>query len=601
MDERANILDLSDEKKSIIDSLLKKGIITRELLVHAREVMKSEKDGISRSLTEVLVEDCGVDRETIYREIAKHYAFRIIDLSQETFDLERLAFVRKTFDALPEALQELAIKLRVLPYKLDGEQNKKLLVVTTDPTKREVNFIARCFPYPKFEICYTSLTDWGTLWQELRKGQKDYSRSDTARSQMSALVEEEEGGIDEAALEEEINRSRLVNLIENVLTDAARVGASDVHIIPRGSRRTEFHFRIDGKLSLWHSQEDVRAEAVAAVVKDRAKNLDRFERNRAQDGFAQMIVDGKTIRYRFSVIPIIGMELKNKLESIVIRVLQEPRISTNLEDLGFDPHSFDVFQKAISKPYGMIIVTGPTGSGKSTTLVGALRTVMSPQLNIITVEDPVEYSIEGARQVKLNPKLDFDGALRAILRHDPDIVMVGEIRDRITAEIAIKLSNTGHLTFSTLHTNDAPSAVARLYKMGIEPFLIAYAINIVLSQRLLRLLCNHCKSPITEVDLTALRRIGFPENEAKKTTFYRPIGCGRCLGGFRGRIAVHEALYFSKDIRHLILEAGDTIDEEVLRKQGLKEGMQTLRMNALRLLQQGATTIEEVASTTMED
>ncbi|MDD8019526.1 MAG: GspE/PulE family protein, partial [Bacteroidota bacterium] len=380
-----------------------------------------------------------------------------------------------------------------------------------------------------------------------------------------------------------------------------RVGASDIHVIPRGDKITEFYFRVDGRLSRWYTHTETRAEAVAAVVKDRAKNLDRFERNSAQDGFAQLMIDKKTIRFRVSVIPLVGHELKNKFESIVIRILKESTIGKGIEELGFDPYSEDALRRAITKPYGIVIITGPTGSGKSTTLVAALRTIMDPSLNIITVEDPVEYFIDGARQVKLNPKLDFEGALRAILRHDPDIVMVGEMRDKITAEMAIKLANTGHLTLSTLHTNDAPSAVSRLFKMGVEPFLIAYSINIVVAQRLLRKLCPRCKAKIRDKEIPLLKKIGLTDEEINATTFYRPIGCIDCLKGYKGRMAIHEALYFSKDIRQLILEAGDSVNEEAVRMAGLKNGMITLRQRALELLMEGITSIDEVATVTSED
>lgn len=586
-------------RKGIVDALLEKGIITNEILQRALDIQNNGDGGIRRSLPEILTEECGVDRDSIYREIARYYAFPIVDLTHETIDPARISFIRKTLDALPSAVQDLAMKYKVLPFKPLDDDGEKLLVLTADPTQREIYLIGRFFPYRKIQVSYISLTQWEELWGEIRGGLKEYA-AEAAKGQF-ALSQEDDELIDEEQLEEEISRSKLVDLVEKVLADAARVGASDIHILPRGPRTTEFRFRIDGKLTSWHTLEDVRAEAVAAVVKDRGKNLDRFERNAAQDGFSQMIVDGDVIRYRFSVLPLVGREIKNKYESVVIRVLQDPRISTNLQDLGFDPYSASVFRKAITKPYGLIIVTGPTGSGKSTTLVSALRVVMSPELNVITVEDPVEYLIEGARQVKLNSKLDFDDALRAILRHDPDIVMVGEIRDRTTADIAIKLANTGHLTFSTLHTNDAPSAIARLYKMGIEPFLLAYSINIILAQRLLRRLCTRCKAPVAEVDRDGLQKIGFPPEEVEKTTFYRAVGCKRCIRGYKGRTAVYEALYFSKEIRRLILQASTTIDEEIIRQQALKEGMQNLRAGAIQLLKAGETTLEEVIGTTTED
>jgi type IV pilus assembly protein PilB len=226
---------------------------------------------------------------------------------------------------------------------------------------------------------------------------------------------------------------------------------------------------------------------------------------------------------------------------------------------------------------------------------------MDPSLNVITVEDPVEYFIEGARQVKLNPKLDFEGALRAILRHDPDIVMVGEIRDKQTAELAIKLANTGHLTLSTLHTNDAVSAVSRLYKMGIEPFLIAYSINVVLAQRLVRKLCVRCKGVDPDPDRETLAKLGMSKEEIATVEYYQPVGCGHCIKGYKGRIAIYEALYFTKEIRQQILRSGEMIDEESIRQSALKHGMHTLRMAGVDLIRNGITTLEEIAAVTIDD
>jgi type IV pilus assembly protein PilB len=222
-----------------------------------------------------------------------------------------------------------------------------------------------------------------------------------------------------------------------------------------------------------------------------------------------------------SIIPIVGRELKMKLESIVIRVLRDPEGSITVGNIGFDPESLKRFKAAITKPHGIVVITGPTGSGKSTTLLAAIRAVLDPSLNIITVEDPVEYFIDGTRQVKLNPKLEFEGALRAILRHDPDIVMVGEIRDKLTADLAVKLANTGHLTFSTLHTNDAPGAIARLYKMGIEPFLLAYAMNIIVAQRLMRRLCERCKTLDETVPPSLLQALGMSAGTREEPRFTR--------------------------------------------------------------------------------
>lgn len=599
MSEIANIRGI---KKDLGDLLVEKEIISAEQLLVALDKLSQDSHDKRRRLPQILVEDLHVDHDKVYGEIANYYAFRKLEISQDAIDDEGLAFIRREMNNLPVHVKTLAIDNRVLPFAEDPERPGRLLVITPDPTKREVYTIGRSFSFQKFEICYVRLGQWQELWQRVNISRSGYASLESeVREGMAEEVAEEDADIYEQALEEEISRSGLVNLVESIFIDAVRMGASDIHVVPRGEKKTEFHFRIDGKLTLWYTNMETRAEAVAAVVKDRAMNLDRFERNMAQDGFAQFNIDKKTVRFRVSVIPTIGKELKSKYESIVIRVLQEPQFSTRLEDMGFDPFSENAFRKAITKPYGMVIVTGPTGSGKSTTLFSALRTVMDPSLNVITVEDPVEYFIDGARQVKLNPKLDFEGALRAILRHDPDIVMVGEIRDRQTAEIAIKLANTGHLTLATLHTNDAVSAIARLFKMGVEPFLLAYSINIVLSQRLIRKLCDRCKTVIEDPDREALLKLGMKEEEIVKAKMYRPVGCSNCLKGYKGRMAIHEALYFTKAIRQLVLRAGDLIDEEGLREQAFKEGMHTLRMSALDLLKKGITTLEEVASVTIED
>jgi len=249
-------------------------------------------------------------------------------------------------------------------------------------------------------------------------------------------------------------------------------------------------------------------------------------------------------------------------------------------------------------------LTGPTGSGKTTTLYAALHEVISPEVNILTVEDPVEYIIGGVRQIKLNNKLELEGALRSILRHDPDVVMVGEMRDRPTAELAIKLANTGHLTFSTLHTNDAASAISRLYKMGIEPFLIAYAINLVVAQRLIRKLCEQCKRPVEDPDLVLLKNLGFSEEERGQVMSGELVlfeegadeECSRCRGlGYKGRRAVAEALYFSRQIRHMVADAAEEkLDEMAVKEAAIGEGMLTLQDSARAVVKAGESSVREM-------
>jgi type IV pilus assembly protein PilB len=378
-----------------------------------------------------------------------------------------------------------------------------------------------------------------------------------------------------------------------------REGASDIHIFPNPKEEIEIHFRIDGRLEHWHTEHRVHPEALLSVIKDNSMNVDRFERESAQDGFIQRWVDDTRIRYRVSIMPVASAGQEIDAESIVIRVLDDRKVITNLDKLGLGQVALDRFEHAINQPHGMVILTGPTGSGKSTTLVAALHRVIGPEENVLTIEDPVEYIIEGARQIKLSHKLHLEDALRSVLRHDPDTVMVGEMRDRETAELAIKLANTGHLTFSTLHTNDAPSAISRLYKMGIEPFLIAYAINLVVAQRLIRNLCPQCKEVDPNPDTVLLEQLGFTSDEIETIDVYtegHDRSCSRCSGtGYKGRQAIAEALYFSRPIRHMIVEADDMVDEGAIRDHAEQEdGMLSLQASAREVVRRGETSIREM-------
>lgn len=585
----------ADGVSGFVESLIRKEIVPRASANEAVAWKKRQGESEKRHLFQILIDVFGIAREEVYSEFVRYYSFKSIDLSATEMTSERLSFINKTMETLPAIIREIAASNKILAYQLAENDPTKLLVITPDPTNTEISNVARSFPYAKYEITYVALAAFEELNRELLVD----NQSRPSTKSVDFIDDDQSDIIDE--LDEEIRRGHLAELVDSLFSDAVRLNASDIHIIPKTARRTEVHFRVDGHLSIWQTIDDLRADAVAAVIKDVAKGTDRFERNMAQDGFIQQTIDGKIVRFRVSIIPIIGKELKVKLESIVIRVLRDPEASITIDNIGFQPYAIDRFKRAIEKPFGIVILTGPTGSGKSTTLLAALRAVMDPALNIITVEDPVEYFIEGARQVKLNPKLDFEGALRAILRHDPDIVMVGEIRDKTTADMAIKLANTGHLTFSTLHTNDAPSVIARLYKMGIEPFLLAYSINIIVAQRLVRKLCERCKVEDTAIIPITLERLGFPQEEIASTRFFRSVGCIHCLNGYKGRTAIHEVLYFTTEIRQLIMEAGSAIDEEGLRSVAVKQGMKTLREAGFELLKKGVTTIEEVASTTVED
>ncbi|MBM2839966.1 MAG: pilB [Bacteroidetes bacterium] len=582
---------------SFIEHLLNTKLITEEIAAQVSSNRNIGSGKGKKSLVEVLSEEFGIPREALYNEVARFYAFRVIDLHDRNARRLPPSTVNKLMAGLPESISQLAVKFKVLPYDVAEKQQDKLLVVTPYPSEREIHDVARSFPYKRFEICYMKETDWAEYWRLIML---DKQQVYTELSTPDAVIEEDESELD-SVLEKEINRGQLVSLVGNIFTDAVRVGASDIHFVPRGVRKTVVSFRIDGDLTEWYTIEDARAEAITAVVKGRGLNLDRFERMAAQDGSAQKVVDNQTIRFRISVLPIISKELHGKFESVVIRILRDADASVSLETIGFDPYSLNMFREAISQPHGMIILTGPTGSGKSTTLVAALRAVMTPALNTMSVEDPVEYLVEGARQIKLNHKLSFDDAMRAILRHDPDIAMVGEIRDRVTADIAIKLANTGHLTLSTLHTNDAPGAVSRLFKIGVEPFLIAQAMNIIVAQRLVRKLCDRCKNPDERPSDELLAREGFSQEEAEGIVVYKPVGCISCIGGYKGRTAIHESLFFTKEIRDIIFNSGETIDLAAIRDSAVRHGMQSLRRSGIELVKRGVTTLQEVITNTAKD
>jgi type IV pilus assembly protein PilB len=583
--------------------LLSEGVIDDEIEQRTAEI---QAQNTGRKFGEILVQDLGVDHHAVFSRVARVYAFKEFDFDDNTIDEADIEFIKGTLENLPEELRTEALERQILPLKLLDKRQEMLLVVTPDPTDREVSHIATRFGYRRPEIYYGRRDVIEALIQQIAPPKNEFLDILKGVSAPVDVEEEaEEDGLDEADLDAEINQSMLTNLVEGCLVEAVRQGVSDIHVIPAEGNRTEFHFRLDGKLRLWYCQEATKPEAVIAVVKDRSRGVDRFERDIAQDGFIQRNVDGHLIRYRVSILPVAGSEPERKFESIVIRIIDDRNVITDLAELGLQPGPLKAFEDAISKPQGMVILTGPTGSGKSTTLIAALYSVIDPSVCVLTVEDPVEFMIRGARQIKIGPTLRFDDAVRAILRHDPDIVMVGEMRDLETAETAIKLANTGHLTFSTLHTNDAPSAVSRLYKMGVEPFLISNAINIILAQRLLRTLCKECKAPLLleEAERDVYLKAGMGEEQLEAATLYKPVGCPECEdSGYKGRAGVHEALAFTPEIRKLIIAAGESVDEEAIRVEARAQGMMTLRQSGLVRAAAGETTLEAVlAATTMDE
>ena len=593
----------------VVTALLRAEAVAPQQVQEA--VAEWARQGETDTLWRMLARHPKVNRDRVFAEAARIYAFREEAVDPDALDAD---FVRRVIEQFDRPDQDKLLGLRLLPLREELDPNrglKKLIFATYDPTRPEVYQVAHDLGLTHFELRYAPESIIAPLLDELYPRRNEYLERIESDEQAGSFdlgtsyEERERDLVDEEQLEAEINRSALINLFEAALVESVRMGASDIHIFPNAKRQTEFHVRVDGVLRLWHTQDKVHPEAMLAVVKDRCMNVDRFDREIAQDGYIQRTVDDKLIRYRVSVLPIASSNREVKAESIVIRVLDDRRVFTDLRQINLQPEALRRFEKAVAQPHGMVIMTGPTGSGKSTTLAAALHSVISPERNVLTVEDPVEYIIPGARQIKLGTRLHLENALRSILRHDPDVVMVGEMRDQDTAELAIKLANTGHLTFSTLHTNDAPSAVSRLFKMGVEPFLIAYAINLVVAQRLVRTVCPTCRRVDSSPDTVLLDELGFTEAEIAATTFYEAGTNSRCRtcggSGYKGRQAIAEALYFSRAIRQLVVEADDTVDEDEIRDTAIAEGMLTLLASAREVVKRGDTTIDELVRVVSTD
>jgi type IV pilus assembly protein PilB len=400
-----------------------------------------------------------------------------------------------------------------------------------------------------------------------------------------ATVEEGDEGPDVGDLQRATEDAPVVKLVNLILSDAIKKGASDIHIEPY-EKSFRVRYRIDGVL---YDTMQPPMKLRAAII-SRAKimaQLDIAERRLPQDGRIKIRMGQKEIDFRVSTLPTIFGE------KVVMRLLDKSNLQLDMSSLGFDPQALQLFEKAILAPHGMVLVTGPTGSGKTTTLYSGLHRLNTVETNIMTAEDPVEYNLAGVNQVQMKAEigLNFAAALRAFLRQDPDIIMVGEIRDYETAEIAIKAALTGHLVLSTLHTNDAPSTVSRLINMGVEPFLVAASTNMILAQRLARKICNSCKEEIT-VPRQALVDVGFAPDESKGLSCYQGKGCMECNDtGYRGRVALYEVMLITEDIKDAILQ-GASVNE--MKELGRKHGMKTLREAGLQKIREGMTTIPEV-------
>jgi general secretion pathway protein E/type IV pilus assembly protein PilB len=409
----------------------------------------------------------------------------------------------------------------------------------------------------------------------------------------------EEGGIrvleaesDDLDLSKAAEDASIIRFVNQILTEALESRATDVHVEPF-EEQLRVRYRVDGNLVEANIPPDVRRYHAAIVSRIKIlSHLDIAEKRVPQDGRIRVKVAGRDIDLRVSVIPMIHGE------AVVLRILDRGDMKFGLEYLGMGARDYALLNKVLALPHGIVLVTGPTGSGKTTTLYAGLSKINTNDLKIITVEDPVEYQLPGINQIQVNVKtgLTFGSGLRAILRHDPDVVLIGEIRDKETAEIAVQASLTGHLVFSTLHTNDAPGAATRLIDMGVEPYLIASSVELVLAQRLVRVICKHCKEETPQKDLEKLRH---EYGDLVPRIVYRGRGCRNCLGtGFRGRRGVFEMMPMTEEIRVLIMQHASA---GAIRKIAVDQGMHSLREDGWRLVNEGVTTIEEIVFATKDE
>jgi len=552
--------------------LVKNNLISKEQLTQAL----SQQDTSGGRLGANLVKLGFISEDEITAFLSRQYGVPSINLAQFEVD----GNVTKLIDA------DMAQKYQVLPINRAGGV---LTVAMADPSNifaiDDIKFKTglRVEPVVAAESAIRNAInkyyDNAGMVDELLK--KTVEDVDT--------VAEGEDQVNLAELAQATEDAPVVKLVNLILTDAIKKGASDIHVEPY-EKSYRVRYRIDGVLyDVMQPPMKLKA-AITSRIKIMSQ-LDIAERRLPQDGRIKIKMGNKEMDFRVSTLPTLFGE------KVVLRLLDKSNLQLDMTKLGFEAQSLRDFEDTIEMPYGMILVTGPTGSGKTTTLYSALNRINRIDTNIMTAEDPVEFNLPGINQVQMKTDigLNFAAALRAFLRQDPDVIMVGEIRDYETAEIAIKAALTGHLVLSTLHTNDAPSTVSRLLNMGVEPFLVSASANLIVAQRLLRKICTNCKEE-TKVPANALVDLGFSPEEAKATKTYKGKGCANCSDtGYRGRIALYEVMAIRDNVKELILQGASTGE---LREAGRKNGMKTLRESGLQKIREGLTTVEEVLRVT---
>jgi type IV pilus assembly protein PilB len=545
----------------LTDVIVEMGLVPRERVEEAIATSRSSGTTPEKALVEAGV----LSHDGLARALAERYGLDHLDLGVFSVDMGAANLVTtaaaKRYQAVPVAFVD----------------KRTLLVAMTDPSNvLAVDDIAIMTGY-EVRVAVAAPEDIVALISRL-------DRLEDAVAESGVASESEAEQTEVVDLRESSDDAPIIKLVNQIVAQAVEQHASDVHLAPDG-KEMRVRFRVDGVLQDVTTVPRRMAAGVVSRVKIMAE-LDISERRLPQDGRVGLTVDGRHVDLRVVTLPSVHGE------SIVMRILDKDSVVMRLEKLGMEEADQELFERACHQTHGAVLVTGPTGSGKSTTLYAALQSINTPDKNVITVEDPVEYQVEGITQVQVSPKagLTFSTGLRAMVRADPDVIMVGEIRDRETAQIAIESALTGHLVLSTLHTNDAPSAITRLVEMGIEPFLVASSLDCVLAQRLVRTLCSHCKQR-TIIPAQVLRQSGY--KALVDLEAYEPVGCRRCGGsGYRGRAGIYEVMRITPEIRRLALERRPA---EELCATAVGQGMRRLRDDGLAKVRHGRTSIAEVA------
>lgn len=557
-------MDFNRKKLRLGDVLVNSGVITAEQLQKGLELQK----GSGRKLGETLVDEGITTEENIAKALSSQLGYEMVDLQDVSIDEEILNLVP------PNILK----KHKMIPFEYSKMGMNVLRVAMSDPMNMaamdDINIITNLQVEP---VVATPRDVMLALDRYYGQAEVNSALEEYVKEKTSQMAEQED------IYSDDINNSPIVQLVKTMIEQAVRQRASDIHIEPM-EKQVRVRYRIDGALYEKATYNISLLPALVARIKI-IGGMDISEKRKPQDGRITQVVDRREFDIRVSILPTVYGE------KIVMRLTSKNALSREKSQLGLKPHDLQKFDHILKNPHGILLVTGPTGSGKSTTLYTALSELNKEDVNIITVEDPVEANIDGINQVQVNNKADltFASALRSILRQDPDIIMIGEIRDQETASIAVQASITGHLVVSTLHTNSAASTITRLVDMGIEPYLIADSTVGVIAQRLVRRLCPDCKraKKADAEDLEMLMRK--PEEDL---TIYEPCGCAKCDGtGFRGRIGVYEIMEVTPQLKHIISKGGEV---EAIKAQALKDGMHTLRMSATELVLDGTTSVQEM-------